>query len=315
MPTSTLKVNTSLSDLVDMPITVLLGGNSPERDVSLKSGATVSRALNDLGAAVSCLDPAEPRWWQSLPGSELVFIMLHGREGEDGVVQGALETMQLRYTGSGVLGSALAMDKLRSKRLWRGIGLPTAEFVELHAQSDWQAVVEQLGPAFVKPACGGSSIATASAKTADELQAAWREADSQGGAVMAERLVQGAEYTVAILGREALPAISMETDRAFYDYQAKYHSDTTRYHCPCGLSDAEESELAGLALDAFESLGCSVWGRVDFMRDLDGRFYLLEVNTIPGMTSHSLVPMAAKARELSIEELVGRIACLSLEER
>jgi D-alanine-D-alanine ligase len=305
----------NLSMLVNMPITVLLGGNSPERDVSLKSGATVSRALNELGAAVSCLDPAEPGWWQSLPGSELVFIMLHGREGEDGEIQGALETMQLRYTGSGVLGSALAMDKLRSKRLWRGIGLPTAEFVELDARSDWQAVIEQLGRAFVKPSCGGSSIATAMVETAEELQAAWREADGLGGAVMAERLIRGAEYTVSILGREALPAISMETDRAFYDYEAKYHSDNTRYHCPCGLNGAEEAELARLALEAFDSLGCSVWGRVDFMRDADGQFYLLEVNTIPGMTNHSLVPMAAKARGMSIEELVGRIACLSLEGR
>ena len=304
----------NLRRLVDMPITVLLGGNSAERDVSLQSGATVSAALDELGAVVTCLDPAEPGWWTSLPGAELVFIVLHGREGEDGVIQGALETMQLRYTGSGVLGSALAMDKLRSKRLWRGIGLPTAEFEELSAGSDLQAVVDELGPVFVKPAEGGSSIATARAESAAELEAAWQAARQLGGAVLAERLISGREYTVSILGDRALPAISMETDREFYDYEAKYLSDDTRYLCPCGLSEAEESELGGIAMAAFRSLGCASWGRVDFMRDSDGQFYLLEVNTIPGMTSHSLVPMAARAAGIGTTELVGRIACLALEE-
>lgn len=303
----------NLGSLKNLPIAVLLGGNSPEREVSLQSGETVAAALSELGAVVSCLDPAAPGWWQSLADNELIFIVLHGRDGEDGVVQGALETMGLRYTGSGVLGSALAMDKLRSKRLWRGIGLPTADFLEIHAGSDWQAVIDELGPVFVKPSSGGSSIATARAESAAELEKAWSAAHGVGGAVIAERLISGPEYTVAILGDEALPAISMETENAFYDYEAKYLSEETRYLCPCGLSDAEEAELGELAMVAFESLACAVWGRVDFMRGVDGRFYLLEVNTIPGMTSHSLVPMAARARGIEVDELVGRIACLSLE--
>ena len=303
----------NLERLVDMPITVLLGGNSAERDVSLQSGATVSAALDELGARVTCLDPAEPGWWKSLPGAELVFIVLHGKEGEDGVIQGALETMGLRYTGSGVLGSALAMDKPRSKRIWRGIGLPTADFAELTEGTDWQQVVDQLGTVFVKPAAGGSSIATARATSAAELEAAWRKAREFGDVVLAEKLIDGPEYTVSILGTSALPAISMETDRDFYDYEAKYLSDDTRYLCPCGLDAVEEAELGRLAVAAFTSLGCKVWGRVDFMRDRDGQFYLLEVNTIPGMTSHSLVPMAARASGMGITQLVGEIACLSLE--
>ncbi len=302
----------NLAQLVDLPVAVLLGGTSPEREVSLQSGAAVAAALDALGARVTRLDTAEPDWWQPLLGNELVFVVLHGAGGEDGTVQGMLETLGLPYTGSGVLASALAMDKPRCKQLWRGLGLPTQAFVVLQSDSDWAAVMDELGAAFVKPASGGSSIGTRGVETAAELEAAWRECQ-QYGPLIAERLVRGPEYTVAVLGDEVLPAIRVETDNAFYDYEAKYQSDSTRYLCPCGLTADEEAELAALARAAFDSLDCSVWGRVDFMRDSDGRFYLLEVNTVPGMTSHSLVPMAAAARGLDFEQLVGRIACLSLE--
>ncbi|MEP5764441.1 MAG: D-alanine--D-alanine ligase [Halieaceae bacterium] len=304
-----------LEQLRDMDIVVLLGGDSPERDVSLQSGATVERALLELGARPRPIDPAEPGWWQHLQSAQLVFIALHGEGGEGGVVQGALETMGLPYTGSGVQASALAMDKLRSKRLWKGIGFPSAEFAELDANSDWSGVIDSLGAVFVKPATGGSSIGTAGVDSADALQQAWQEAAKYGDRVIAERLISGPEYTVAVLGDEALPTIRMETDNEFYDYEAKYLSDATRYLCPCGLDAVDEAELGRLALQAFRSLGCAVWGRVDFMRDADGSFYALEVNTVPGMTSHSLVPMAAQARGIELPELVGRIACLSLEER
>ncbi len=304
----------NLDRLNGMEIAVLLGGTSPEREVSLMSGATVEQALQELGVRTRALDPAEPDWWQQLPGTELAFIALHGAGGEDGVMQGALETLGVSYTGSGVLASALAMDKLRSKHLWRGIGLPNADFEVLSAGSDWQGVIDSLGAAFVKPASGGSSIGTAGVETASGLESAWREAAQYGGQVIAERFIDGPEFTVSVLGEDALPVIRMETDNEFYDYEAKYLSHDTRYLCPCGLNAPEEAELAELALQAFTSLGCEVWGRVDFMRDSDSRFYVLEVNTVPGMTSHSLVPMAARARGIELPELVGRIACLSLEE-
>jgi D-alanine-D-alanine ligase len=302
----------NLDQLKGMKIAVLLGGNSPERDVSLMSGATIAQALRELGADTITLDPADTGWMAELAGSELAFIALHGAGGEDGLMQGTLETLGITYTGSTVLASALAMDKVMSKRLWRGLGLPTAEFAELTAVTDWQEIIDELGAAFVKPVTGGSSIGTAGVETAAELEAAWRKASEYGDRVIAERLIRGPEYTVSVLGERALPAIRMETDNAFYDYEAKYLSDDTRYLCPCGLDEAEESAVAELALRAFASLGCSVWGRVDLMRDADGSFKLLEVNTIPGMTNHSLVPMAAAAAGIELPELVGRIACLSL---
>jgi D-alanine-D-alanine ligase len=295
-----------------MKIAVLLGGNSPEREVSLLSGATIAQALGELGAETVALDPADAGWMASLVSSELAFIALHGAGGEDGLMQGTLETLGVPYTGSTVLASALAMDKVMSKRLWRGLGLPTADFAELSAATDWQGIIDELGAAFVKPVSGGSSIGTAGVETAAELEQAWRKAAEFGDRVIAECLILGAEYTVSVLGEQALPIIRMETDNAFYDYEAKYLSDDTRYLCPCGLEEAEEAAVAKLALQAFSSLGCSVWGRVDLMRDADGSFKLLEVNTVPGMTSHSLVPMAAAAVGIELPELVGRIACLSL---
>ncbi len=298
--------------LKSLPTAVLLGGTSAEREVSLQSGAAVAAALEALGADVQRIDTADAHWWRQLTDSKLVFIALHGPGGEDGVVQGLLEALSLPYTGSGVTASALAMDKVICKRLWRDMGLPTPEFAELHADTDWSALIDALGAVFVKPVTGGSSVGTRAVDNASTLQSAWQDA-SQYGAVIAERLITGPEYTVAVLGDSALPAICVETDNAFYDYHAKYLSDSTRYLCPCGLSPEEESEIAQLAVDAFKALGCEAWGRVDFMRDQDGRFQLLEVNTVPGMTSHSLVPMAASAAGLDFNTLVARLCCMALE--
>ncbi len=275
-----------LEDLKNLHIAVLQGGDSAEREISLMSGAAVTTGLQELGVKTLVLDTAEAQWWNHLQSVDLAFICLHGPGGEDGVVQGALETLGVPYTGSGVLASALAMDKLRSKRLWRGIGLPTADFAELAADSNWQAVIDQLGETFVKPATGGSSIGTAGASTAEDLAAAWRKAAQYGDRVIAEKLIKGAEYTVSVLAGQALPAIRMETDNEFYDYEAKYFSDETRYLCPCGLESHEEKEIAELALWAFNSLGCEVWGRVDLMRVGNGKFWVLEFNNVPGLTGH-----------------------------
>lgn len=293
------------------PVAVLLGGASAEREVSLKSGATVLSALQSLGCETRAIDPADDHWLEQLQGVSCVFNALHGPGGEDGVMQGALESLGVTYSGSSVLGSALAMDKQRSKQLWQGIGIATAGFELLQSDTDWQAVIERFGKVFVKPACEGSSIGMAPASDAQQLRAAYQNAAAYGTAVIAEKFINGPEYTVAILGDEALPSIRMETDNEFYDYQAKYISNTTRYHCPSDLNAEEEAAAAALALAAFKSLGCEVWGRVDLMRDSDGRFYVLEVNTIPGMTSHSLVPMAAKVAGLDIAALVRRILELS----
>ena len=303
----------SLDSLRDAPIAVLLGGKSAEREVSLQSGRTVIDALQSLGLEVRAVDPAQADWVAQLAGIKTAFIALHGPGGEDGSMQGAMQALGIAYTGSRVLGSALAMDKLRSKQLWQGIGLSTGGFVQLREDSDWQQLIDRFGKVFVKPAQEGSSIGMGSASDAATLESAYREASRYGSTVLAEQFIAGPEYTVAILGDQVLPAIRLETDNEFYDYQAKYLSDDTRYHCPCGLSEAEEAEMGELALWAFRSLGCSVWGRVDIMRDAAGRFYVLEVNTIPGMTSHSLVPMAAAAAGLDIATLVGRILTLSLE--
>ena len=299
----------------DPVVAVLLGGASAEREVSLNSGQTVIDALRALGHTVRPVDPADADWIEQLQGVRFAFNALHGPGGEDGSMQGALGMLGVPYTGSGVLGSALAMDKMRSKQLWQGIGIATGGFDVLEADTDWAAVIDRLGKVFVKPACEGSSIGMSAAADATTLRQAYELAAAYEGAVIAEQFIDGPEYTVAILGGQALPAIRLETDNEFYDYEAKYISDDTRYLCPCGLSADEEAEMADLALRAFDSLGCSVWGRVDLMRDSDGRFYVLEVNTIPGMTSHSLVPMAAAAAGLDINALVARILQLSEQAR
>ncbi len=285
---------------------LLYGGTSSEREVSLMSGAAVHQALQNLGVDVVLID-AQNDLLQTLPSHNLdrVFIALHGPGGEDGTLQGALEYLGLPYTGSGVLASALAMDKLRCKQMWQGIGLATAEFSVLDSQSDWTGIMQCLGgKAMVKPASEGSSIGMSRAETPEQLKLAWKQAAEFDMTVIAEPLLEGAEYTVAILGDQALPSIRIHTDEVFYDYQAKYFSDATQYQCPSDLSPERETEIRQLSMDAFNTVGCRGWGRVDLMVDSNDKFQLLEVNTSPGMTSHSLVPMAAKAAGLDFDQLV-----------
>lgn len=292
-------------------VAVLYGGTSAERPISLLSGAAVLHALLAEGVDAFGIDVGADIIERLVrEAAERVFIALHGPGGEDGTIQGALEFLNLPYTGSGVLASALAMDKLRCKQLWRGVGLPTAPFAVLDAASDWAQVLADLGGvAMVKPVHEGSSLGMARVTTPAALAAAWREASALDSSVIAERWLDGAEYTVAILAGRALPAIKLETDREFYDYEAKYIANDTRYLCPCGLPPAREALLHELAQKAFASLGCRGWGRVDVMADAAGELHLLEINTVPGMTDHSLVPMAAAAAGLSFAELaVGILA-------
>ena len=302
----------SLAALNNEPIAVLLGGTSAEREISLQSGANVAAALEALGVSVRKVDPVDSDWLAQLGQVKVAFNAMHGPGGEDGVIQGVLSALGIRYTGSGILGSALAMDKIRSKQLWQGVGIPTGGFVILERNTDWQGVITQFGKVFVKPACEGSSFGMMSADNALDLEAAYRRAQEYGKHVLAEQFLDGPEYSVAILGGQALPSIRLETDNEFYDFEAKYLSDDTRYHCPSDLSTTQEAAIAQLSLNAFHVLGCAVWGRVDVMRDSRGSFYVLEVNTIPGMTSHSLVPMAAAAAGMDMPSLVQSIIELSL---
>lgn len=293
-------------------VAVLLGGNSAERAVSLKSGEAVLRGLKAAGINALPFDPAEqPLQQLHEQGFNKVFIALHGRGGEDGVVQGALEWLGLPYTGSRVLGSALAMDKVRTKQIWAQSGLPTAgwQIVDAPLTEEQAAVLlsELGGKVMVKPACEGSSIGMACAETATALQQAVTLALEHDQQILVEAWINGAEFTVAILDDEVLPAIRMETPHAFYDYEAKYRSNSTQYHCPCGLSDEQEAQLQTLAKQAFDTVGASGWARVDAMQTDNGEFMLLEVNTVPGMTEKSLVPMAAKAAGIRFEQLVSRI--------
>ena len=290
-------------------VAVLLGGRSAERAVSLKSGALVLEALRRRGVDAHPFDPAERGLEALIAGRfERVFIILHGRFGEDGTVQGALEFLGIPYTGSGVLASALAMDKLRSKLLWQASGLPTPPCELLRADSDFRAIAARLGlPLMVKPVNEGSSIGMSKVRAAAQLDEAYTLAVNYDRAVIAEKFIEGSELTCGVLGSEALPLIRLETPREFYDYEAKYLAEDTRYILPCGLPPARERELQQLCLRAFDALGCRGWGRVDLMLDRDGAPHLLEVNTAPGMTDHSLVPMAARAVGLSYEDLCLRI--------
>lgn len=301
-------------------IAVLCGGTSAERQISLQSGAAVCTALAHLDVKHIQIDTADGNWLTTLLASEIdgVFIALHGRGGEDGCVQGLLEMLGIPYSGSGVLASALAMDKVRCKKLWIGDGLPTARFQTLHKDTNFAEVIDALGDVIVKPNREGSSLGMSIARNADELQAAFETAVAFDGEVFAEQFITGKEYTVAIVDEKALPVIGLQTGNThnFYDYDAKYQANDTQYHCPCDLTTAEERDIASLALKAFRSLDCEGWGRVDFMRDAAGRFYLLEVNTVPGMTDHSLVPMAAQAVGMSFEDLIAMIlqtVCLPLK--
>ena len=296
-------------------LAVTMGGNAAERSISLESGGNVAQILEQSGASVLRIDPSENGWLEQLAEASFVFNLLHGPGGEDGTIQGLFEWMNLPYSGSGVLGSALTMDKIRTKLLWQGTGLPTPRFVSLSTKTDWSSVITDLGAAFVKPALEGSSLGMTKVSDGETLKLAYQSAVTYGGGVLAEQFIAGDEYTVAILGDRALPSIRIEVPGDFYDFDAKYLSEKTVFTCPSGLSQAEEKELADLALEAFRLSGCQVWGRVDLIREHSGRWQLLEVNTVPGMTSHSLVPMAARAAGLSSLEMLAEIFRASEEVR
>lgn len=292
-------------------VAVMLGGTSAERPVSLNSGAAVLAALTRQGIDAHAFDPANRNLSDLITGEfDRVFIALHGRYGEDGCMQGALELLDIPYTGSGVMASAIGMDKWRTKLLWRAAGLPTADWAILDAASDFTAVEQKLGlPIFVKPAREGSSIGMSKVTEAGTLRAAYEIAAEHDALVLAEKFIDGAEFTVGILGDTALPLIRLAPapDKAFYDFEAKYLRNDTQYHCPAGLAEAQETSLRQLALDAFRLVGGRGWGRVDLMLDSLGNPYLLEVNTSPGMTDHSLVPMAARVAGLDFDALCLKI--------
>ncbi|MCK5725502.1 MAG: D-alanine--D-alanine ligase [Thiotrichaceae bacterium] len=289
-------------------VAVLMGGWAAEREVSLKSGRSVLNALEGAGVDVHGVDLSREGVAQLTAGSyDRVFNIVHGRGGEDGELQGALEIAQIPYTGCGVMASAISMDKLMTKRLWRGMNLPTPEYRVLDAETDWSEVVDSLGlPLIIKPALEGSSIGMSKVDSQEELPAAY-ELAAEYGEVFAEQWVTGSEYTVAIVNGEVLPSIRLQVSNAFYDYEAKYQSNDTQYFCPSGLSDDAELEIAALAQRAFNAVGGRGWGRVDVMCSQQGDFVLIEVNTVPGMTDHSLVPMAAKQQGYSFESLVLNI--------
>lgn len=290
-------------------VAVLMGGNAAERKVSLRSGAAVFEALKRKGVDVVAIDigssPIEAMAGQKI---DRVFNIVHGRGGEDGVLQAVLEVMQIPYTGSGVLASALSMDKLRTKLCWLGYGLPTPKWQLLKSVDDLETCIEKLGfPVIVKPAQEGSSIGMSKAANREELVKALQVAAEFNCDVYAESWVVGKEYTVALLGGEALPAIRLETPNTFYDYDAKYNATTTKYHCPCGLGVEQEQQLQQLAVKAGEVVGIKGWSRVDVFIDDSGQAQLIEINTVPGMTDHSLVPMAANQAGIGFDDLVWRI--------
>ena len=297
-------------------IAVLSGGTSAEREVSLNSGAAVLAGLREGGVNAHLVDPKEVDVTQlKAMGFDKVFIALHGRGGEDGTLQGLLDLIGLPYTGSGVMASAISMDKLRSKLLWQGAGLPVAPWVsltrrefELGLPDSVNARIAELGlPVIVKPSREGSSVGMSKVDKADDLASALALAFQHDDEVLIEKWLSGPEFTVAMLGEEILPSIRIQPAGVFYDYEAKYLSDETQYFCPSGLEAEREADLQSLVLKAWHVLGCQGWGRIDVMQDKDGQFYLLEANTSPGMTSHSLVPMAARQAGMSFSQLVVRI--------
>jgi len=287
-------------------IAVLMGGLSAEREISLMSGGNVLEALRKAGLDAHGFDPAEREIFElKRDGYTRVFIALHGRYGEDGTVQGALELMRIPYTGSGVMASALAMDKVRTKMVWTAAGIPTPRFEVISAQSDWTGVVSRLGlPLIVKPVREGSTIGLTKVMEAADLPQAYATAAKHDPMVMAEEFISGEELTAGFLGETALPLIRIEAPQGNYDYQNKYFSDETKYHCPCGLPDPEEQRIRALVMKSAQALGCAGWGRADLIRRADGNVQFLEMNTSPGMTGHSLVPMAARQAGLSFNDLV-----------
>lgn len=293
-------------------VAVLMGGDSAEREISLRSGNAVLAGLLRGGVDAHAFDPSE-RDLSELKAYDRAFIILHGRGGEDGTLQGALELMGIPYTGSGVMASALAMDKWRTKLVWQGAGIPTARYAVLDENTDFDAVVADLGlPLFVKPANEGSSIGISKVNHAADLPVAYREAARYDDVVLVEQFIAGREVQFPVLGDEILPSIRIETPAEFYDYQAKYFRNDTQYICP-GLTDEQERALHELVRRAFRVLGCKGWGRVDLILTDDGLPYFLEMNTVPGMTDHSLVPMAAKVAGIGFDELVLRILAQTLE--
>jgi D-alanine-D-alanine ligase len=310
----------SMSDLVEQfgKVAVLLGGTSGEREVSLKSGAAVLAALKRQNIDAHGFDPAEKNL-SELAQFDRVFNTLHGRGGEDGTMQGALDLMGVPYTGSGVMASSLGMDKWRTKLLWKALNIATPDFEVVNAHSNFAAIEQKLGlPLFVKPANEGSSIGISKVKTLGGLQPAWILAAKADPLVIAEKFVGGGEYTVGILGETALPIVRIVPKNEFYDFEAKYLRDDTEYLCPCGLSKEKEAQIQAEALQAFKAIGCTGWGRVDFLMDEadennQQNHYFLELNTNPGMTDHSLVPMAAKAAGISFDELVLQILSMTLK--
>ncbi|HVO89173.1 MAG TPA: D-alanine--D-alanine ligase [Casimicrobiaceae bacterium] len=288
-------------------VAVLLGGPSSEREISLLSGNAVLAALRERGVDAHAFDPAQRDLWElKRDGFQRVFIALHGRYGEDGTVQGALETLGIPYTGSGVMASALAMDKWRTKLVWLASGIPTPRYAVVDARSDWMKVVAEIGlPLIVKPAREGSTIGITKVASVDhdELSIAYREAATHDTLVLVEEFVPGVELTASILGRRALPLIRIEAPQGNYDYHNKYFSDETKYFCPSGLPAALEEAIRAQSLAAFDIVGCTGWGRLDLILRADGSYSFLEVNTSPGMTGHSLVPMAARQAGIEFADL------------
>lgn len=289
-------------------IAVLMGGDSSEREISLLSGNAAWNSLQRLGLPAVAIDAGRDVA-QRLDAEEadFVVIMLHGRGGEDGAMQGLLELLGLPYSGSGVLASALAMDKIKSKLIWRQLGHPTPEFLQLDADTDWDAAISRLGPAVVKPVAGGSSLGVDIAHTAAELERQYFTAAAFDSPVMAEKYIQGREFSVGVLQDELLPAVELRTQRKFFDYRAKYEDQETEYLCPPEIPDEKREELLMVAHAAYHALGCRGLARVDLMQDREGAFHLLEVNTVPGMTGHSIIPMAASRLGRSYDDLMVQI--------
>ena len=295
-------------------VAVLLGGKSGEREVSLKSGSAVLAALQAQGIDAEAFDPAT-RPLHDLEQFDAAFISLHGRFGEDGTMQGALELFGIPYTGSGVMASAIGMDKWRTKLIWHAAGVTTPAFEVVNIDSDFAAIEKKLGlPLFVKPANEGSSIGISKVKVSGDLKAAYELASKSDPLVIAEQFVGGGEYTVGILGDQVLPIVRIVPANEFYDFEAKYLRDDTQYLCPCGLPAEQEAKIQAEALQAFKAIGGTGWGRVDFLMNEAGKHYFLEVNTSPGMTDHSLVPMAAKAAGIPFADLVKRILTLAIKQ-
>ena len=312
-----MSLHSSLDPKAFGRVAVLFGGKSAERAVSLKSGAAVLEALQSAGVDAFGIDVGDD-FLQRLTSERIdrAFIVLHGRGGEDGSMQGLLECAGIPYTGSGILASALAMDKLRTKRVWLSLGLPTPAHATLASEEDCHAAAAELGfPLFVKPAHEGSSIGMAKVADVEALIDAWKDASRYDSQVLVEQMIDGPEYTVAMLRGQVLPPIGLGTPHTFYDYDAKYLANDTQYRIPCGLSADKEAELKALTARACEAVGTQGWARADVMQDANGQFWLLEVNTVPGMTDHSLVPMAARAAGLDFQQLVLAILADSVEAR